>query len=137
MTIASPSMITPSKGIIFPIWIWTISFVWISLEDTKTSWSPSTFHTFPTFNDILLARSSTDFLCVHSSRISPIPSKNMIEDAVLISLLSIDTPIAVPSSTGTSIFPCASVCIPSYMYFTDLTAVIPALNGYGKNNLLP
>ena len=137
LTIASPSTTTPSNGIIFPICMWTISLASISLDGTKISWSSSTFHTLSIFKDMLFARSSTDFLCVHSSRISPIPSKNMIEDAVLISLRMIDTPIAVPSSTGTSILPWASVWIPSYIYFKDLITVIPALNGYGNNNLFP
>ena len=86
---------------------------------------------------MLRARSSTDFLCVHSSNISPIPSKNIMEPAVLKSCLKIETPIDVASNTGTSIFPFASVQIPCHMYFTDFAVVSTARTGIGKNILFP
>ena len=66
---------------------------------------------------------------------SPIPSKNMTEPAVSISFLKIETPIAVASSTGTSIFRCHKHCKPFQRYFTDLTVVTHARNGYGQNIL--
>ena len=65
------------------------------------------------------------------------PSRNMIEPAVAVSPRSTETPMAVPSSTGTSILPFASVRTPIQRYFTDFTAVIHALTEYGKNNLFP
>ena len=89
----------------------------------------------PTFKDIVRVRSSTVFLCVHSSKSSPMPSKNMTEPAVSISFLKIDTPIAVASSTGTSIFRCHKHCKPFQRYFTDLTVVTHARSGYGRNIL--
>ena len=61
----------------------------------------------------------------------------MTDPAVAISPRNIDTPIAVASSTGTSILPFASVRTPIQRYFTDFTAVIHALTEYGKNNLFP
>lgn len=57
-------------------------------------------HTFFMFKDMLRARSPTDFLCVHSSSNSPIPSRNMAEPVLCKSPRSTDTPIAV-ASTGT------------------------------------
>ena len=74
---------------------------------TSTSCPSRTSHTLLMFKDILLARSSTDFLWVHSSRISPTPSRNMMEEAVLILPRTMEMAMAVPSSTGTSIFPFA------------------------------
>ena len=42
-----------------------------------------------------------------------------MEPAVLKSLLRTETPMAVASKTGTSIFPAASVVSPFQRYFTD------------------
>ena len=51
----------------------------------------------------------------------------MTELAVAKSPLNTDTAIAVPSRTGTSILPFASVHMPFQIYFTDLTVVITVL----------
>ena len=112
LTIASPFVTTPSNGMTLPICTTISSPASIWVVGTKTSCPSLTIHTLLTFKDIVLARSSTDFLWVHSSSSSPMPSMNMIEPAVLKSLLKSDTPIAVASNTGTSIFPAASVLSP-------------------------
>ena len=54
------------------------------------------------FNDMLPAKSLIDFLCVQSSKISPISSINITEPAVLKSRLKSETVIAVASRTDTS-----------------------------------
>ena len=126
----------PSKGIIFPICTLTRSPALTSEVDTRMSCSPWQSQTFPTFKDILLAKSSTDFLWVHSSKISPIPRRNIIEPAVFILFLAIETPIAVASRTGTSIFLLASVLTPFQRYLTDFVRVIHSLIGFGRNILL-
>ena len=107
------------------------------LVGTSTSCPSLTSHTLVMFKDMLRARSPTDFLCVHSSRISPTPSRNMTEPAVSKSLLIIETPIAVASRTGTSIFLAASVRIPFHIYFTDFTDVITARMLAGRNMVFP
>ena len=61
----------------------------------------------------------------------------MTEDAVLKSPLKIDTPIAVASSTGTSILHFASVQTPFQMYFTDLSVVRNVRIGRGRKIFFP
>ncbi len=61
----------------------------------------------------------------------------MIELAVLKSLLKIDTPIAVASSTGTSILLSIRVLMPFQIYFADMIVVYAAEIGYGSKNFLP
>ena len=78
----SPTTTSPSKGITFPIRITTWSPGSISDDFTRISCSFLFSHTLLTLSDILRARSPTDFLCVHSSMISPIPSRNMTDPAV-------------------------------------------------------
>ena len=136
-TMASPSVTVPSKGITFPTCTRTWSPARTPAAGTSTSASPLTSHTLLTFNDMLLARSSTDFLCVHSSRSPPIPRRNMTEPAVSKFPLATETPMAVASRTGTSIFPFLRVSIPCKMYRTDRRTVTPARTGAGTNSLFP
>ena len=131
---ASPSSTAPSKGITFPMWITTRSSSRICDAETRSSCSPIFCHTLLTFRDMVRARSSTDFLCVHSSRSSPTPSRNMTEEAVSISPRNTETPIAAASRTGTSIFPFTSVSTPFFRYFTDFTAVTSARRDQGTNS---
>ena len=60
-----------------------------------------------------------------------------MDPAVLKSFLKIDTPIAVASRTGTSIFLSISVLIPFQIYFADIMVVYAAEIGYGSKNFLP
>ena len=138
MTIASPPQTTPSKGITLPIWTRILSPTFTSAMLIFTSSPPSvTSHTFVVCKDMLRARSSTDFLWVHSSNSSPISSKNIMEPAVVKSLRSTDTPIAVASSTGTSILRCHRVFTPLAIYLTDLTVVITLRMGMGNSHRFP
>ena len=136
LTIASPCVTTPSKGIILLTRTIISSSFLIVFTGTNTSVSAVFNQTLLTLSDIVLARSPTDFLCVHSSIISPMPRRNITEPAVLKSFLNIETPMAVASSTGTSILPFASVLTPFAIYLTDLNAVTAFLNGIGRNILL-
>ena len=115
-TMASPDTTTPSSGITFPICTVTISFSRILERGTSTS-VPSTFcHTLVILRDILLARSPSDFLWVHSSKSSPIPKRNITEPAVSKSLLTMETIIAVASRTSTSKAPFNRQRIPLIRY---------------------
>ena len=133
---ASPSYTFPSKGITLPICTTTLSPGLTSFEDTRTSFPSTDSHTLLILSDILLARSPTDFLCVHSSSISPMPSINIIEPAVPMSSLRMDTPIAVASRTGTSILCLSKVLIPFPKYLNDFDITIKALTGNGMKNLV-
>ena len=91
---------------------------------TSISVSPHLSQTFSTPKDIVLARSSTDLLCVHSSSNSPKPSMNITDEAVELSPLINDTAIAVASSKDVSILPfitalSASVTKPA-AFFSDI-----------------
>ena len=117
---ASPSATSPSNGTTSPILATTMSPFLISLAGTIIS-VPSFFsHTLLILSDILRAKSPTDFLCVHSSKSSPTPNRNIIEPAVLISPLIMETLMAVASKTGTSNFPFANVLIPIRTYLKAL-----------------
>lgn len=59
------------------------------------------------------------------------PSINIIEPAVPMSSLRMDTPIAVASRTGTSILCLSKVLIPFPMYLKDFDITIKALTGNG------
>ena len=137
LTIPSPAVTIPSNGITVPIWILTSSPGLIWSEFTRTSPPSVTSHTLLTLRDMLLARSSTDFLCVQSSRISPKPNRNITEDAVEKSPRKMDTPIAVASSTDTSILRFARVRIPFQIYFIECNVVSTVLTGIGRNSFLP
>ena len=133
---ASPSATMPSKGTMLPTWTVTKSPSRIRDRGTNTS-APSIFcQTLPMFRDMLLARSSTDFFLVHSSRSPPIPKRNMIEPAVFTSLRAMDTVMAVASRTSTSSLPFARHRIPFQRYGTAWTAVYRAFRGLGKNVLV-
>ena len=80
-------------------------------------------HTLPVCRAMLLARSSTDFLWVHSSRIPLIFSRNIMDPAVFISDLNMDTPMAVASRTATSIFLSARDFNPFQMNLKELAPV--------------
>ncbi len=78
----------------------------------SSSVPPFLTHTLSTLRLMVRARSATDFLCVHSSRISPILSMNMIVEAVSVSPRRTDTVIAVASRTATSSLRCRSDFMP-------------------------
>ena len=65
------------------MWILTRSPDLMDVDGIRISCPPLTTHTLSMFKDMLLARSPTDFLCVHSSKISPMPNRNITEAAVL------------------------------------------------------
>ena len=81
------------------------------------------------------ARSATDFLRVHSSKISPSPSMNMTEPAVEKSPLVMDTVMAVASNTATDNLPWRSAKNPSLMYFTERNNASADVIGAGRNSL--
>ena len=91
--------------------------------------------TLSTLKLIAEAKSATDFLCVHSSRISPSRNINMTEPAVLKSPRTIDTVTAVPSNTATDKFPCKSAERPSLMYFNERTTASAEVIDTGRNKL--
>lgn len=91
----------------------------MSVMGVSTSVSFTCSHTWSMCRDMAPARSATDFLWVHSSRISPSRSMNITDPAVLKSPRSMDTVTAVASSTATDSFPCHSAFSPSRMYFTE------------------
>ena len=136
-TIASPSVTVPSNGITFPIWMRTSSPDCTLSAETSISCPSHIIHTLLMLSDILRARSPTDFLCVHSSSVSPIPSRYITDPAVAKSPRIMETPMAVASSTGTSILPWNRVWSPFQIYFTDFTAVMTARTENGRNSLLP
>ena len=137
MTIASPRDTTPSNGITFPMRTTTRSSGSICFVGTRISCSSLKSQTFPTFRDMSRARSPTDFLCVHSSSNSPMPSRNMIELAVFISLRRMETPIAVASRAATSSLPFFRLAIPCCRYFRERTPVQTARTCAGIRSFPP
>ena len=105
------------------------------LTGTSVSVSPSVFHTLSTWRDMASARSATDFLCVQSSRSSPMCSMNMTLPAVPKSPRRRDTVTAVASRTATVSLPFASAARPARMYRNDLHTARNARMGYGRNAL--
>ena len=92
--------------------------------------------TLTMFKDILLARSPTDFLWVHSSKISPIPNRNIMEPAVLKITANYRNANGSGIKTGTSNFPSINIysfCKDSGGVFNDVTTVLP---GEGTNHFL-
>ena len=134
MTAPLPSTTTPSKGITFPMRSTTWSPGLTFSVSTRTSLPSERSHTRLIFKDMLLARSSTDFLWVHSSKISPIPSKNITEPAVFISRRKRDTVMAVPSRTETPSLPCPRVLAPFQINLADRQQVTEHLTGMGRNS---
>ena len=121
LTVTPPSITSPSSGIILLVRRTILSPTFTLFAETKTS-SPflSFSHTFSTPSDIVFARSLTDFLWVHSSRISPILSKNITLEAVSKSPLISETVIATASRTETFSCPLASDFNAFNIYFIDL-----------------
>ena len=105
-TIASPPVTMPSSGIMFPVRA-TISCpacTW--LIGVRTSCPFSAFsQTLSTCRDMAFARSSRDFFLVHSSMMSPMPSRNMTLDAVSKSPCAIAIVTEAASRTCTSSLP--------------------------------
>ena len=104
-TMASPSATTPSSGIMAPTSIRMQAPCCTLRTGISTSPCGVFTHTFSTFRAMLLARSATERLCVHSSISSPMPSRNITEEAVEKSRRASDTVMAAASSTGTSSLP--------------------------------
>ncbi len=73
LTVASPATTLPSSGIILPVRTTTRSPCCTSVTGTSTSVPLTCSQTLSTLRLMAPARSATDFLCVHSSRISPNP----------------------------------------------------------------
>ena len=134
MTMASPDSTIPSTGITLPIWTATRSPTRILEIGTKVSVPSSHCQTFSIFKDILPARSLTDFLWVHSSRISPIPSRNVTELAVPKSRRSMEIPMAAASRTSTASFPLKAHLAPRNRNGTAVQAVWAARTGKGRNS---
>ena len=130
-TIASPAESFPSSGIIFPVRTTISDPVFTSLIGRRSSCPFTTTQTLSTFKDMVRARSSTDFLCVHSSSVSPIESRNMTEEAVPKSPRSIELVIATASRSGTSIFPRRRQPMPRRRKGTDLMSESAILRGAG------
>ena len=106
-----------------------------SVTFVSTSVPSTCCQTFSTRRLMAEARSATDFLWVHSSRISPSRSMNMTEPAVAKSPRTIDTVTAVASSTATDSFQCHRARSPSLMYFAERMMASIMRMGAGKNIL--
>ena len=101
LTMTSPSSITLSSGIMPPICTAMRSPGRTLLRGSCTSPSSVLTQTRSMFRDMLRARSSTDFLWVHSSSSSPSPSRNITEPAVPKSPRAMEMPTDRPSSSST------------------------------------
>ena len=129
-------MSLPSSGIMLPMRTMISSPTLTSEMFLSSSVSPDLTHTLSTFRLMVRARSSTDFLCVHSSRISPILSMNIIDDAVSVSPRRTETVMAVASRTATSSRLCHSDFTPRAKYCEHFTTQIAARHGAGRNACL-
>ncbi len=132
---ASPSTTRPSSGIMPPVRITIRSPGFTSVIFVSTSVPFTCCQTLSTRRLMAEARSATDFLWVHSSRISPKCSMNMTEPAVAKSPRAMDTVTAVASSTATDSLPCHSAESPSQMYFTERNTASAVMIGAGRNSL--
>ena len=132
---ASPSTTRPSSGIMPPVRITMRSPGFTSVTFVSTSVPSTCCQTFSTRRLMAEARSATDFLWVHSSRISPSCSMNMTEPAVAKSPRTIDTVTAVASSTATDSFRCHRARSPSLMYFAERITASAVVTGAGRNRL--
>ena len=106
-----------------------------SVTFVSTSVPSTCCQTFSTRRLMAEARSATDFLWVHSSRISPSRSMSMTEPAVAKSPRTIDTVTAVASSTATDSFQCHRARSPSLMYFAERITASADVTGAGRNRL--
>ena len=134
LTVASPETTLPSSGMRLPVRTIIRSPGFTSPMGTSSSVSPDCSHTLSTFSAIAPARSATDFLCVHSSRISPSRSMNMTEPAVSKSPRTIETVTAVASSTATESLPCSRALSPARMYLTERNSAMAICTGTGRNS---
>ena len=132
---ASPSTTRPSSGIMPPVRITIRSPGFTSVIFVSTSAPFTCCQTLSTRRLMAEARSATDFLWVHSSRISPRCSMNITEPAVAKSPRAMDTVTAVASSTATDSLPCHSAESPSRMYFTERSSASAVVMGAGRNSL--
>jgi len=132
---ASPSTTRPSSGIMPPVRITIRSPGFTSVIFVSTSVPFACSQTLSTRRLMAEARSATDFLWVHSSRISPKCSMNMTEPAVAKSPRNIDTETAAASNTATDSLPCHSAESPSRMYFTERNTASAVVMGAGRNSL--
>ena len=130
---ASPSTTRPSSGIMPPVRITIRSPGFTSVIFVSTSAPFTCCQTLSTRRLMAEARSATDFLWVHSSRISPRCSMNITEPAVAKSPRAMDTVTAVASSTATDSLPCHSAESPSRMYFTERKREMAVVTGTGRN----
>ena len=136
-TVASPATTLPSRGIMPPVRTTMQSPAFTSPMGTSTSVSPVFSQTLSTFRDMAPARSATDFLWVHSSRISPRLSMNMTELAVSKSPRIMDTVTAVASSTETARRPWSREVSPALMYLMERKMAMNVRMDMGRNSLLP
>ena len=133
-TMASPSDTRPSRGITLPVRMTMRSPARTASMGVSTSAPPVCSQTWSTCRDMAPARSATDFLWVHSSRISPSRSMNITDPAVAKSPRAMDTVTAVASSTATDRRPCHRAESPSRMYFTDRMTASAVVTGAGRNS---
>ena len=129
----SPHSIVPSSGTTFPICTATQSPLCTRLTGTSTSPSGVLSQTRSMLSDMHRARSSTDFLCVHSSKSSPSPSRNITEPAVPKSPRSMEIPIESASSSSTCSFRRHRQRRPLSRYGTLRATVKAMRSGAGKN----
>ena len=138
-TLAWPPVTKPSSGIMPPVRTMISSPAFTSSIGTSTScgFPPSSagtrIQTLLMFRDMDRARSLTDFLWVHSSRISPIRSMNMMEPAVPKLPRARATLMAAASSTGTSSFPLSRHAAPFFKYPMLLKSENAMRSGAGRN----
>ena len=78
-------------------------------------------------------KSPTDFFLVHSSKISPVSKRNIIDDAVPKSFLIKDAAMAIPSSTSTLRPLLERIFIAFNAYGTLLITALTILSGVGNN----
>ena len=135
MTVASPSAIFPSSGIKLPVRTMIKSFSRTSPIGRSSSLTSFFTQTLSTFKDMAPARSATDFLCVQSSKISPIRSMNITEPAVEKSPRIRETVTAAASRTDTVSLPCHRAFKPLWIYLTARMAESTVRTGMGKNSL--
>ena len=123
LTITSPSSMVLSKGIRPPMRTAMRSPVLTWFKGTRTSPDGVLSQTRSMFRDIQRARSSTDFLCVHSSSSSPSSSRNITEPAVAKSRRTMEIPMDSPSSSSTRSFPRSRHRTPRNRYGMDFHSV--------------
>ena len=135
LTLASPLTMTPSRGMRLPVRTMMTSPTCTSATFTRTSWSPAWSQTLSTLRLMVWARSATDFLWVHSSRISPIFRRNMMLLAVPLSPRRRETEMATASSTGTWMCPWSRQARPRFKYLIQWKKAMTVRTGAGRKTL--